>query len=287
MDADTDTEPEPEVTPLDLAYEIVDRIMLCGPSGWSQLELTFTPVGEAHAILAKEADLSGDHPVVSFPCDVFQQTGFLNNAFVRLQAELEPHGIRWGWGKARLERTAAGTIKLRLLDDDQETANFELSAADLLFGEELATAYETREAAFGAHQARLTLQGAGGWGAWLLNEATGTLDFLEDDQLVARAPAVVLGSYSRLEQTWCWSWANRHWLEHPCLVEPVRELANSASEWPGMGVFRMPGFDADPIFSDALAQLAADLLGGHAVYFGRLEAITLYIAVAGDIHAVA
>jgi len=100
-------------------------------------------------------------------------------------------------------------------------------------------------------------------GAWRYDGNEASLRFeLEGGELVM--PAQVLGSYSRTQYSWCWSWANATY--KPIDWNAVAQLRDHLSQSVGAGALWRPGFFSDERFALLVAQLAAEQLDALGIF---------------------
>jgi hypothetical protein len=289
-------------TVLDCAYAVVDRIMLVAPSCWSRLLFSFTTVGKQQVFASLDAKVSSDWPLLDCPGDPFRHAARLSAAFRELAAALAVEQKTWRFGGASAQRsrqapsqapregtregpqegTRDGPIRLELLDDGASVAGFDLEPERLCFGSELLLALDQGAGSWAERQRALDASLAGHLG-WTLRPDDGRLEWAMPDGSTLVAAAALLGSCAAPSGRWRWAWADPRFDHLPPCLAAVRGLAEQSRAWPGMGVFRLPSFDIDIGFTDALALLAADRLGGLPVFCGRAENQTVYAALSGPL----
>ncbi|MEQ1508522.1 MAG: DUF6882 domain-containing protein [Myxococcota bacterium] len=146
-----------------------------------------------------------------------------------------------------------------------------LDPRNLIVSEALLATIDGYAATLEANQDALRARVAGQPFGW--DRAAGTVQFGE-----RRLRARLLGSWSKPNTSWCWSWANRSYA--PELVAEVRTSATAAAA-EGLVAFAVGGFPCDEGFAWSVAMAAAARLDAPHLYRHDLpdKGIQLFFAL--------
>jgi hypothetical protein len=265
----------PEDEPLvQAAMDALDTLEPLVPRGWRHATVELERAGELLRLRRVAARFEG----ASAPVEPYPDLGFsspewmaaVGSAFTRLRQYLLEDGITWDGVSARCEREELTRGRVTLLDRDGRPAIDIPIGEDIASGQlvnaELLRIFEESSEEWGQRQEELQ-EDIHGFRRWEYDEAGGVLVFESPGLGREEFPALLLGSYSNVQHSWCWAWANRSYqeLDHARLLQ-VRE---EALEYEGLGALCRGGFFCDEEFAFNVALLAADDLGGSGVFVGR------------------
>lgn len=265
---------------IDSAFVVLDLWMLSHARGWDSIEIRFERVGGAIVVADQNVHIASDAPSslsdALAKLDAGMLAAELSAAFAALHRALTLDGQHWDQQRARCTRVG-DNFTLELLNESTLPATkVELRDDDLMFGEQFHVALDTMALAVPSRQKRLAATiDAHVSKAWDRDNDPShlLLEFADGRKLVLRAD--ILGSYSRSEQSWCWSWANAFPAN---ATTAARALAKPN---PGMGFLRMPGFACQEALAEIVALAAADQMDGRAMLRWELagKGIVLFFAV--------
>ncbi len=285
-----ETPPRTPEHALECAYRVLDRVMLLAPSDWTRIQVEYTATRREEAVEnslyvcrveAIDYELGGEGPVVEFsPIEPHLETAHLASALGHLLTQTHGPGsasISLGLICGRKEK---GRIVLKTIDEAILPKFFELKQSDLTFTPELLQHMQERIAEDWEDQADFNGR-IGSSDKVSYSCSTSRLTFGAPEQEPLEMPFQAIGSHSTEFNSWCWSWANRSWLEEPHTIQEVVSLRSNAT---GVSkrLFQTPGFDSDPVLSTAVARLAARELGGALYAWNKPEKqIIIYFSVKG------
>lgn len=265
---------------VDSAFVVLDLWMLSHPRGWDSIDIRFEQVSGALVVAEQTVHVASDAPSslsdALSTLDPVGLTAELSAAFAALHVALTRDGQHWDQQSARCTRIDdAYTLEL-LNESAQPATKIELRNDDLMFGEQFLVALDTMALAVPSRQKRLAAAIESHLSkSWDRDQDPSHLrvQLADGRTLVLRAD--ILGSYSRAEQSWCWSWANAF---PPNATAAARALAKPNA---GMGFLRMPGFACQEALAEIVALAAADQMDGRAMLKWELEGkgIVLFFAV--------
>ncbi|MEM6989518.1 MAG: DUF6882 domain-containing protein [Myxococcota bacterium] len=187
-------------------------------------------------------------------------------SFARLHEALASEGVSF----------ASGVVRCKRVDLESATVAFVSPVGDVVLEIEIPQP-TARGQLLNDEICRMMLDGIPEWNArqqrvqanlrglvsWRFLPEETAIDFRFDDGDSVKIPAQVLGSYSRSEASWCWSWANRSY-DKPD-YQRVEQLRDGLFKGVGAGAFWRPAFFCDERFAFLVAQFAAEQMGSVGV----------------------
>lgn len=273
----------PEETPLSMAaMDALDTLEVVSP-GWKTVTVRFEMADGEHRIAELETTALSPSAhqltVRNFRLDPGEWLASGSAAFERLRNGLLENGLRWNGLVAQCEREELKGGRVTLLDENerpaieipicQSLANGQLLNAELFrrFAESRAE-WEQQQVAIDKALAGLQ--------SWRYDRDQTELVFNFQDGRSSAIRTQVLGSYSPIIRTWCWSWANRS--HAPSDHQLVSMCAHTAAGRPGLGALWRGGFFCDNHFGYMISLLATSEMGGFGIFSWDRPDLRVYYA---------
>lgn len=255
--------------------------MVVAPPGWTEVDLELVASADGlrvQALSAKGNGSTAPPPRAPLNIDVREEATRLGDGLTELTRILATQGKTWPGGKVKVVRGKDFTDWKLLAPDDSVrwfTRLLQPELDALVFTDDLFELLRGTERGFHA------LQGSF---AQKLGPTSGH-EYSEEDQMlsltganrVVRAPAQLIGSYTRENFLWVWGWAVEE-LAPPC-CEKVRRVCDPESLQPGLSALWRDHFHCDEGFAWALAAHVTVAIGARGLVRAQspgLPVIVLY-----------
>ncbi len=203
----------------------------------------------------------------------------LNEVFDELSSELED---MWSGTTARMDRLADGGASLVLMGEEgEEQSRLTLTpelVASFTLSDELFDALDRSRPEAQKRQEAFQQQ-THGFTQWNLDQAKAELSFVLADGRAWAIPGQIVGSWSRDDESWLWSWANES-VDAKCKVAATH-VRDAARPHRGMAALTTGSFHALQPMAVELAMFAAVQMNARGIFPGDYGAGVAYIAAMG------
>ncbi len=265
-----------------LTSALQDSLMVVAPPGWTEvdLEIAGSPQGLRVQALSSKGN-GANQPPARAPLNIEprEEATRLGEGLTELTRILATHGKGWDGGKVKVTRSRDftdwklllpdGSVRwfARLLQSDLDTLIFTDDLFDLLRGTE--RAFHSLQGAF----------------AQKLGPTTGHT-YSEEDQLltltsaqgVVRAPAQLVGSYTRENFLWVWGWAVEDLAPGCC--EKVKRVCDPPTAQAGLAALWRDHFHCDEGFAWALAAHVSVAVGARGLVRAEVPGLPVIVLYA-------
>jgi hypothetical protein len=251
-----------------LTSALQDSLMVVAPPGWTEVELEIvsTPEGLRVGSLSAKGNGSAQPPArPPLNIDVREEATRLGEGLTELTRILASHGKSWDGGKAKVVRGKDFTDWKLLLPDGSvrwftRLLQSELDA--LVFTDDLFDLLRGTERAFHSLQGAFA-QKLGPTTGHAYSEETQVLCLTGANGMVVRAPAQLIGSYTRENFLWVWGWAVEELAPECC--DKVRHVCAPETAQPGLSALWRDHFHCDEGFAWALASHVMVAIGARGL----------------------
>lgn len=252
----------------------LDPVEILAGFAWTTATVALTSEGHAWRVgtikTTRQAS-DTDRGIPALDLDPGAWMGACQVAFGRLRESLEAEGIAFPEGTLHARRQDLESLHVALVAPDGVTvAEFDIAretARGQLLSDDLCRLLADGAPDWLAQQQALARKMRG-----LVKSSyrgrSATLEFEFDDGESFELPVQILGSYSRTQYSWCWSWANRSY--EPIDYHRVANLRDEAVRMLGVGALWRPAFFSDERFATLVAHFAAEQLGAVGTFSRRI-----------------
>ena len=272
-----------------LTSALHDSLMVVAPPGWTEVELDVVSVPDGLRVQGLSAKGNGSTeppPRAPLNIELREEANRLGEGLTELAQSLEDQGKGWNGGKVKIVRGPDFADWKLLLPDGSVRWFTRLVRAELdalVFTDELFDLLRGTERGFHSLQGSFakSLPAVRGHD---YSEEDQILTFTWDDGTKAKAPAQLIGSYSRENFLWVWGWAVEE-LSPVCWDRVKRICAPDATQ-PGLSALWRDHFHCDEGFAWALAAHVTVAMGARGLVRAEtsgLPVIVLYAAMENPI----